>query len=86
MINLEKYFRKHAMVGDIVTTTSLGLLPRIIYKETWGKRKRSFLRYRKRAHLGTHVAVVIKFQGRWYFAEMDKSRRQKRRNKTNFEQ
>lgn len=77
MIDLKKYFKNNARIGDIATTTSFGLLPRIIYKKTWGKR-RKLLPYRKRAHLGTHVAIVIKYRGKWCFIEMDATSVQKR--------
>lgn len=78
MINLKKYFRKDAAIGDICTTTNIGLLPRIIYSQTWKRKNRKFLRYSQRAHLGTHVAIVIKYQGKWCFVEMDATKTQPR--------
>lgn len=74
MNTFERYINSAFRPLDIVGTTSYGIIPRAIWRMTWGRKRRIrwFLPYRFRAMHSTHIAVAsIGRNGQPWLIEMD---------------
>lgn len=81
MIDLKKYFEVDFKPLDVIGTTSFGVVPRQIWRNTWGRGKRLslFYPYSKRASNSTHTAITcMGNDGRKWIMEMDNTIPRKR--------
>jgi hypothetical protein len=72
MIDFQKYLVHRIRPLDIIGTTSFGVLPMVIHRNTWG----GIGLYKKRAMLSTHTAITaIGKDGRYWIIEMDATKK-----------